>query len=43
MPNHFDARVTISRLQRLKLIRVLTLGVAPGYHISRPWRWGLKF
>ncbi len=42
MTNHFEARVAISRLQRLKT-HLLTQGVALGYYISRPWRWGLKF
>jgi hypothetical protein len=43
MPNRFGAESPFRAFSAWVLIRVPTQGVALGYHISRPWRWGLDF
>ena len=36
---HLRLPIVISRLQRFKIHVTRTWGVAPGFYISRPWRW----
>src|SRR6266404_3367985 len=40
MTNHFEARVAISRLQRLKTHTPSHPGRCPGLLHFAPWRWG---
>ncbi len=42
MPNRFGAEPPFRAFSAWVLICVPTQGVALGYYISRPWRWGLE-